>query len=229
MRPWLKFFRVPLLPTVWSHLAAVALVTGTWPDPSAFVAFSCLYLWGMGANDWADRALDELGNPTRPLPAGDIAPARAARALVLVLVGLALSIVMIPEPSVRWACATGLLAATAYDFGLKHHRFAGALSMAVVRASVIAGFDVPRPMVWILGAYVLGVTLWSTTEEADPRRKKVTLRLLLALPLLDALQVTLWSGGALQTLGFLVISLACLGLVTLLRPSAVESRPGRER
>ena len=37
----------------------------------------CLYYAGMAANDWADRELDEIERPERPIPSGRITPSQA--------------------------------------------------------------------------------------------------------------------------------------------------------
>ena len=42
-----------------------------WPRASV-----CLYWAGMAANDWADRELDAVERPERPIPSGRVSPAR---------------------------------------------------------------------------------------------------------------------------------------------------------
>ncbi len=37
----------------------------------------CLYYAGMAANDWADRELDEIERPERPIPSGRVTPSQA--------------------------------------------------------------------------------------------------------------------------------------------------------
>ncbi|GAB3998994.1 hypothetical protein GCM10029992_26480 [Glycomyces albus] len=37
----------------------------------------CLYWAGMAANDWADRELDAVERPTRPIPSGRVGPGQA--------------------------------------------------------------------------------------------------------------------------------------------------------
>lgn len=217
MKAWLRFLRVPLLPTVWSQVVAAGLIAGVRPDPYVIGAFSCLFLFGMASNDWCDREIDRLRSPSRPLASGKIGPRGAKTVLVgLFLLMIALHM-KIESPSLRWAHATGLVAASLYNTMLKHVAVAGALSMAVTRASLYAGFDVPPPAIWLLGGYVFLVTLWSTTEEAHPGRKAWTLRFLLLMPVLDMIQVGIWTGWSHGLLIFAIVPFVCLGAVRTLR------------
>ncbi len=215
---WARFFRLPLLPTVWSHLVAAAWISESLPPASVVVGYSALYLWGMGANDWADRLNDKRFNPNRPLPAGRLQEEDVVRVLAALLAFVAMALLWVPSLNFRWALAIGLMAATAYDFALKRWALAGALCMGVVRSSVIAGFiDLPRIVVWTLGVYVFAVTLWSTTEEQDPSRKVWTFRFLLALPLVDAFQVVWHKGFSPWVLGFAVVPYVCFQWARFLR------------
>ncbi|MFE7393411.1 SCO3242 family prenyltransferase [Streptomyces sp. NPDC057582] len=52
----------------------------------------CLYWAGMAANDWADRRLDEVERPERPIPSGRVSPGTAlAVAAGLTAAGVALA------------------------------------------------------------------------------------------------------------------------------------------
>ncbi|GAA5145537.1 UbiA family prenyltransferase [Nocardioides marinquilinus] len=96
------------------------------------VASVCLYWSGMALNDWADRDLDAVERPERPIPSGRISP-RAALAVAggLSAAGLAAAHVAGGAPAVRTAA---LLTATvwAYDLVLKNGP-AGPVAMAAAR------------------------------------------------------------------------------------------------
>ena len=79
IQPWLIFFRVRLLPTALSnlllgvYLGAGSVGIGSPGRLTASLALSgCLYLFGMGLNDYRDRERDRTLHPNRPLPRGDI-------------------------------------------------------------------------------------------------------------------------------------------------------------
>ncbi|MFF7948553.1 UbiA family prenyltransferase [Streptomyces griseorubiginosus] len=104
------------------------------PTPRTFLAIAssvCLYEAGMALNDWADRDVDAVERPHRPLPSGRIRPA-AALGAACVLTGAGLSFA-------AWAGRPALtvavpLAATvwAYDLALKNTRL-GPAAMATAR------------------------------------------------------------------------------------------------
>ncbi|MFF7050376.1 UbiA family prenyltransferase [Streptomyces griseorubiginosus] len=114
-------------------LAGTAAVSAR-PTPRTFLAIAsslCLYEAGMALNDWADRDVDALERPHRPLPSGRIRPA-AALGAACVLTGAGLSFA-------AWAGRPALtvavpLAATvwAYDLALKNTRL-GPAAMATAR------------------------------------------------------------------------------------------------
>ncbi|MEJ3745150.1 UbiA family prenyltransferase [Actinomycetes bacterium KLBMP 9797] len=71
--------------------AAAAGVLGR-RTPGLAAASVCLYWAGMAANDWADRQLDAVERPERPIPSGRVSPAAAlsvAAGLTAAGVGLA--------------------------------------------------------------------------------------------------------------------------------------------
>lgn len=122
IRPWLRFFRVPNLPTALGDAAAGAALAsavlaggGAPPDgvPRAFLAAAAaellLYLFGLADNDIAGAEADARDAPDRPIPSGEISPraARAARAACLLgaaAVGAAARL------SAIWWCLAGGLA-----------------------------------------------------------------------------------------------------------------------
>jgi 4-hydroxybenzoate polyprenyltransferase len=184
---WARFFRVPLLPTVWCHLFAAALLVdkSILDYPWLIVAFSMVYLYGMADNDRADLPRDLEKNPGRPLASGAISLTAAQGAIMLILTLGAVSVYLNRDPHQSLMVAVSLVAAIAYNRKLKHYVLPGALCMGVARGSIYYSFMVPIEAVLILAFYTVFVTLWSTTEEKHPARKKFTLIFLLLLPWLD--------------------------------------------
>ncbi|MFJ6748894.1 SCO3242 family prenyltransferase [Streptomyces sp. NPDC091266] len=134
-RAWAELLRVSALFTVPGDLLAGAAAGGHRPGRRTLLAACsslCLYEAGMALNDWADRAVDAVERPGRPLPSGRIAPAAAlAAAGGLTAAGIALA-----AAAGRPALLTGTaLAATvwAYDLHLKNTP-AGPAAMACARA-----------------------------------------------------------------------------------------------
>jgi 4-hydroxybenzoate polyprenyltransferase len=95
VRDWLALSRVSNLPTVWMNvLAAAVLATGGLPlAPFGLlvVVLSTFYAAGMVWNDVADRALDAVAKPERPIPSGRISVGAACVfGALLFALGLAL-------------------------------------------------------------------------------------------------------------------------------------------
>ncbi|MFE2009075.1 SCO3242 family prenyltransferase [Streptomyces sp. NPDC059491] len=131
---WAELLRVSALASVPGDALAGAAAAGRRPGRGtawAAGASLCLYEAGMALNDWADRDVDAVERPHRPLPSGRIAPAAALGAAgALTVAGLALA-----SRAGRPALAVaGGLAATvwAYDLHLKHTP-AGPAAMAAAR------------------------------------------------------------------------------------------------
>ena len=133
-RSWAELLRLPALFTVPGDALAGTAVVSARPAPRTFLAIAsslCLYEAGMALNDWADREVDAVERPHRPLPSGRIHPA-AALGAACVLTGAGLSLA-------AWAGRPALtvavpLAATvwAYDLVLKNTRL-GPAAMATAR------------------------------------------------------------------------------------------------
>jgi hypothetical protein len=132
-------------------------------------ASSCLYLGGMALNDWADRDVDAVERPQRPIPSGRVSPRFAlglGAALTAAGVGLA-----------GWAggrralAVAAPLAATvwAYDTVLKDTA-AGPVAMAAARSlDVLLGADPDHrgaalPAAAVVGAHTLKITMVSRAE-----------------------------------------------------------------
>ncbi|WP_079115824.1 SCO3242 family prenyltransferase [Streptomyces hygroscopicus] len=132
---WAELLRISALFTVPGDALAGAAAVGRGPNRGtalAVCASLCLYEAGMALNDWADRDIDAIERPGRPLPSGRIAPAAAlAAATGLTAAGLACAAAA-GRPALATATA---LAGTvwAYDLGLKN-TLAGPPTMAATRA-----------------------------------------------------------------------------------------------
>ncbi|MFD3724781.1 UbiA family prenyltransferase [Streptomyces sp. NPDC058671] len=134
LRAWGELLRVSALLSVPGDALAGAAAAGFRPGRGtawAIGASLCLYEAGMALNDWADRDVDAVERPHRPLPSGRVAPGAALGAAgALTVTGLALAS-RAGRPALAVASA---LAATvwAYDLRLKHTA-AGPAAMATAR------------------------------------------------------------------------------------------------
>lgn len=131
----------------------------------------CLYWAGMAANDWADRHLDAVERPERPIPSGRITP-RAALAVALGLTGAGLVAAGLAGGRRSLAVAAPLAAAVwAYDLRWKNTA-AGPAGMAACRAlDVLLGASPGRVRSALPAAAVVGVHTWTVTELS---RREVT-------------------------------------------------------
>ncbi len=170
---WAELLRVSALFTVVGDALAGAAAARRGPNRGTALAVCtslCLYEAGMALNDWADRDIDAVERPGRPLPSGRIAPAAALTAAT----GLTGAGLLCAAAAGRPALATATaLAGTvwAYDLGLKNTP-AGPPTMAAARAldlllgaTASAGHIRPalRPAA-LLGAHTLAVTTVSRRE-----------------------------------------------------------------
>jgi hypothetical protein len=77
---YLVLGRVSNLPTVWTNVAAGALLAGASPSAGTLVALalalSAFYVGGMYLNDGFDREIDARERPERPIPSGAISAER---------------------------------------------------------------------------------------------------------------------------------------------------------
>ncbi|MFE6965227.1 SCO3242 family prenyltransferase [Agromyces sp. NPDC057679] len=170
VRDVLELVRAPAALTVLgdsavgAHAAAGGFTRRGWLLPLASAA---IYSGGMALNDWADRDLDGVERPERPIPSGRVSPRRAlAIAAGLGAVGLALAAAGGGRRSL--AVAVPLVASViAYDVVAKPTA-AGPLAMATCR-----GLDVlmgaggsPRalPAALAIAAHTAGVTALSRGE-----------------------------------------------------------------
>ncbi|HEU5472437.1 MAG TPA: UbiA family prenyltransferase [Actinophytocola sp.] len=162
--------RAPAALSVPGDSLAGAAAAG-WPfgARSAIVpaATVCLYWAGMALNDWADRELDRVERPERPIPSGRVSPRFAlGLAAGLTAAGVGLAGLAGGRAGLRVAVP---LAGTvwAYDLALKSTP-AGPVAMAAARAlDVLLGAGGGRaaiPAAVAVGTHTLGVTLLSRGE-----------------------------------------------------------------
>ncbi|WP_233416016.1 SCO3242 family prenyltransferase [Streptomyces sp. N35] len=170
---WAELLRVSALFTVPGDALAGAAASGARPRGRTLLAIAsslCLYEAGMALNDWADREVDAVERPHRPLPSGRITPfAPLAAATGLTAAGLALASLAGRRP----LAVAGALAGTvwAYDLGLKNTP-AGPLAMAGARSldlllGAVATTGRVRPALpasALLGAHTFSVTTVSRRE-----------------------------------------------------------------
>ncbi|WP_367126358.1 SCO3242 family prenyltransferase [Streptomyces phytohabitans] len=127
--------RVSALFTVPGDALAGAAAASRAPNRGTLAAVGaslCLYEAGMALNDWADRHIDAVERPERPLPSGRISPPEAlAAAAALTAAGLGCAAA---AGRAAFGTATVLAGAVwAYDLGLKHTP-AGPAAMAAARS-----------------------------------------------------------------------------------------------
>ncbi|WP_118082327.1 SCO3242 family prenyltransferase [Streptomyces sp. CC0208] len=131
---WAELLRLPALFTVPGDALAGAAAASVRPTSRTLLAIAsslCLYEAGMALNDWADRDVDAVERPHRPLPSGRVHPTSAlGAACALTGAGLTLA-ACAGRPALTIAVP---LAATvwAYDLALKDTP-AGPFAMATAR------------------------------------------------------------------------------------------------
>ncbi|HEY4278847.1 MAG TPA: UbiA family prenyltransferase [Conexibacter sp.] len=183
--PLVRLVRLPSVMTV----PGDALLGAAWARNGAeegrgapgvlVLASSLLYLGGMALNDWADREVDARERPSRPIPAGEVAP-QLALGIASGLSGAALLVAAGTGGPQALRVALPLTAAVwGYDLVAKDTA-AGPWTMALARSlDVMLGAGKrPRsaaPVALLVGAHTLIVTLVSRREAegADDARLPV--------------------------------------------------------
>lgn len=175
----IELVRAPAALSVPGDSLAGAAAAG-WPfgaaTPVLGVASACLYWAGMALNDYADRDVDAVERPRRPIPSGRVRPSFAlgvAAGLTAAGVGLAglvggrrATAVAVPLAATVWA----------YDLALKSTA-AGPLAMGAARAlDVLLGAGAGRlrpalPAALTLGAHTVAITTLSRHEVTGGSRR----------------------------------------------------------
>ncbi len=122
IEPWLRFFRLPNLPTAPGDAVAGVCVAwaacGAGGDPAvralaAGAAALFLYMYGLADNDIVGASADAIASPFRPIPSGAIS-VRAAKVARSLCWGLAVVIgAIFAFPSVWWVAVAALTAVIA--------------------------------------------------------------------------------------------------------------------
>ena len=170
MKALVELVRAPAALTVPGDAVAGAAASG-WPFGRRTLGLTassvCLYWAGMALNDYADRQLDAVERPERPIPSGRVSPGTALGvATGLTAGGLGIAAAAGGKRALRVAVP---LAATvwAYDFALKATPL-GPVAMAATRAlDVLLGAGGARPALpaaLTVGAHTLAVTALSRSE-----------------------------------------------------------------
>jgi 4-hydroxybenzoate polyprenyltransferase len=171
MNAFLQLVRAPAALTVFGDTVAGAAAAGKPLRgrrlllPLSSVSF---YWAGMALNDWADRKLDAVERPERPIPSGRVSPDQAlAVAGGLTAAGLGLARAAGGRDTLKLAIPLAA-AIWAYDTVLKNTP-AGPAAMATCRAlDVLMGAaHNPKkalPSAIAVGGHTLGVTALSTGE-----------------------------------------------------------------
>ncbi|WP_341717133.1 UbiA family prenyltransferase [Micromonospora sp. FIMYZ51] len=159
-----ELVRAPAALSVPGDVIAGAAAAGTLgPRTPALAAASVLLYWaGMAANDWADRRLDAVERPERPIPSGRVSPRVAvglAAGLTVAGVGLAAA------AGGRGSVAVALPLAAAvwgYDLAAKNTA-AGPAVMATCRGlDVLLGAGC-RPVRALPAAGTVAAHTWTVT------------------------------------------------------------------
>lgn len=182
-RAVVELIRAPAALSVPGDSLAGAAAAG-WPFGRRSVALPvsavCLYWAGMALNDYADRELDRVERPERPIPSGRASPRFAlGLAAGLTAAGVGLAGMVGGREALRVAVP---LAATvwAYDLVLKSTP-AGPFAMAAARTlDVLLGAGGARaavPAALTVGAHTLSITVLSRGEVhgADARVARAAL------------------------------------------------------
>ncbi|MYR32251.1 4-hydroxybenzoate polyprenyltransferase [Nocardiopsis alba] len=176
LRSLARLVRLPAALTVLGDGLTGAAATGRSRDPRVLalpLSSVCLYWAGMALNDYADRDLDAVERPERPIPSGEVAPGEAlAVACGLTAAGVGVAAL---SGGRRAALVASALAATVwtYDLVLKPTPWAP-LGMAAARGlDVLLGAgdrtaDAARPAL-AMAVHTLGVTALSRGEVHGTR------------------------------------------------------------
>ncbi|MCA2214349.1 SCO3242 family prenyltransferase [Jidongwangia harbinensis] len=162
----LELVRAPAALSVPGDVVAGAAAANLVDRRTAGLACSsvCLYWAGMAANDWADRALDAVERPERPIPSGRISPP-AALGVAAGLTAAGLVAAGLGGGRRSLGVATALAAAVwFYDLRLKNTA-AGPAGMAACRAlDVLLGASRGRMARAVPAAATVAVHTWTVTE-----------------------------------------------------------------
>lgn len=223
--PWLRLLRVGTLFSPAADVVAGLAIAGLpWSSDAlrACLASVALYAAGMVLNDHADRRVDAVQRPERPIPSGRI---RAAHALGLGVALVATALLLSPLWPLH--AAMGLLV-LAYDYANKRSAAFGVLALGLLRGTnllsgvVAVSGSLPddmalRTAALAYAAYIAAVTVLGIFED-EPRVAARAVRAVQTLPPGAALFAILSiEGRALGNPGLATLIAALLALAFLLR------------
>ncbi|MEH0821866.1 MULTISPECIES: SCO3242 family prenyltransferase [unclassified Micromonospora] len=187
-------------------LSGAAAAGALGPGTPALAGASVLLYWaGMAANDWADRRLDAVERPERPIPSGRVRPAVALGvASGLTAAGLAVA----TAAGGRRAATVALpLAATIWGYDLRaKNTAAGPAVMAACRGlDVLLGASGGRVVRALPAALTVAAHTWTVTALS---RREVT-------------------GADRRLPGLTLAGTALIALTTPARPGPPATGPGR--
>jgi 4-hydroxybenzoate polyprenyltransferase len=160
-----ELVRAPAALSVPGDLLAGASAAGVLDRRTAALASAsvCLYWAGMAANDWADRDIDAVERPERPIPSGRIS-AHAALGVAIGLTAAGVAIAGKAAGARGLAVAVPLVASIwAYDLRAKNTA-AGPALMATCRAlDVLLGASTGHPRAAASAAAAIGAHTYTVT------------------------------------------------------------------
>jgi len=224
LRAYLQLIRLPNAFTALADVAAGFLACGGGPGElrqALFVAMAsvCLYTGGIVLNDVCDIDVDRRERPSRPLPSGRVALARArVMAIGLLAAGLTAGALATVASGTVAALLVGLI--VLYDAWAKHVPLVGPLSMGSCRfANVLlgataasAGQSFPWIPAFLIAGLVVAATMLSRDEVVGGLRRGV-LEASLVLGLIATLAAVWLRAGGRDAWGwmFLLVFLAFTG------------------
>ncbi|MBN6058500.1 UbiA family prenyltransferase, partial [Nonomuraea sp. RK-328] len=186
---------MPAALSVPGDVVAGAAAAGVLDSRTAGLACAsvCLYWAGMAANDWADRHVDAVERPERPIPSGRVSPGVALAVAAGLTAGGVSAAALVAGPRAAALAAALAAAVWAYDVIAKDTP-AGPAAMALCRVLDVLLGAVPRgraagtlaaalPAALTVGAHTYLLTLLSRREVsgAGPHLPAGTLAATLAL------------------------------------------------
>ena len=188
-RDLVELTRAPAALSVPGDVIAGAAAAGCpGPRTAAMAAASvCLYWAGMAANDLADRHVDAVERPHRPIPSGRVSPATAA-GVAAGLTAAGVAVAAIAGGRRQLPVVLGLAGAIwAYDLGAKN-TVAGPAVMAACRGLDVllgtGGHWRTRPRAVLPAALIVAAHTWTVTalsrREVQGARPSLPMRTLAA-------------------------------------------------
>jgi 4-hydroxybenzoate polyprenyltransferase len=212
--PYARLLRLPNVMTAFADILMAACASGAASGLTVWLllASGSLYLAGMVFNDLFDRHEDAKTQAFRPLPSGQVPVRRAwliAHGLMLLGLAAAFMVTRSTNSFSRWpdALTVAVLLAAAillYDAWLKRTPL-GPVGMGLCRGlNVWLGLSAGAiddyaglELSFIIGVYIIGVTLFAKTEEAtSQRRVLIAATVIMAIAWVMALTVPLMAPAA---------------------------------